>query len=430
MANRHLAHVVIINDRSSRVGGASNLAVLSAKMLEDVGVGVTYFAGDLAPSEKPVANTINLGGMPLVDQGRLAALASGIYNARAYTALRDLVLAKDTPSTIYHVHGWSKILSPSIFRALASVRQRTILHAHDYFLACPNGGFANYRSHEVCRLRPMSMQCLTTQCDKRGYHEKLWRSVRHMLRENFYTTRDMPANIVIVHERMREYFARAQLNGKYIDTIRNPVEPFLTEPGSPWQNRKFFFIGRLEPEKGFDDVAKAARLANVTLHVIGDGAGRQMLEQHYPEVVLHGWQDRSQLRSIVKDARAVVFSSRVPEPFGLAALEAVSSGIPVIMPDSALLGSEIASRGCGLVFHSGDSEGLADALRIMASDHELVSGMSARCLQAAPTMAHTEASWGEELMDLYERVLERAAAGFLTKPLATDGTIGGAPLFY
>lgn len=411
MPNRHVDHVVIINDRSSRVGGASNLAVLSAQMLENSGVGLTYFAGDRPPDEKPVADTINLDGMPLVNQGRLAAFASGIYNARAHDALRDLVLTKDTPSTIYHVHGWSKILSPSIFRALAPVRQRTILHAHDYFLACPNGGFANYRSHEVCRLRPMSMQCLTTQCDKRGYHEKIWRCARHLLREHFYTTRDMPANIVIVHERMREYFARAGLNGEHIDTIRNPVDPFLTESGTPWRNRAFFFIGRLEPEKGFDDAARAARLANATLHVIGDGAGRSVLEQLYPEVVLHGWQDRDRIRSIVRDARAVVVSSRVPEPFGLAALEAVSSGIPVVVPDSALLAKEIASRGCGMAFRAGDIEGLADALRIMATDDELVRTMSVCCLREAPAMAHTEASWGEALMDLYKRVLARAGHG-------------------
>jgi glycosyltransferase involved in cell wall biosynthesis len=414
MPNRQVEHVVIINDRSSLVGGASNLAVLSARLLTQGGIGLTYFAGDDPPDERPVADTINLGEMPLMQQNRISAFASGIYNAGAYAALRDLVRTKDTASTIYHVHGWSKILSPSIFRALAPVRRRTILHAHDYFLACPNGGFANYRSQEVCRLRPMSLQCLTTQCDKRGYHEKIWRSARQMLREYFYSTRDMPANIVIVHERMREYFSRAGLNGECMDTIRNPVEPFLSKPAAPWRNRAFFFIGRLEAEKGFDEAARAARLAKVTLHVIGDGAGRALLEASYPEVRLHGWRDRNQIRSIVGDARAVVVSSRVPEPFGLVALEAMSSGIPVVLPDSALLGREIVSGGCGMTFRAGDIESLASALRIVAADDELVKTMSLRCLREAPMMAHNETSWGEALMDLYQRVLERAGHDALT----------------
>lgn len=411
MSKRQVGHVVIINDRSARVGGASNLAVLSARMLEQNDIGVTYLAGDARPEETPIGDTINLGDRPLMQQGCVSAFASGLYNTRAYQALRDLVETKDTPSTIYHVHGWSKILSPSIFRALERVRGRTILHAHDYFLACPNGGFANYRSHEVCTLKPMSLQCLATQCDKRGYHEKIWRSARHVLRERFFTTRDTPANIVMVHERMRDYFSRAGIKDERLDTIRNPVKPFLTGPIEPWRNNAFFFIGRLEPEKGFDEAARAARLAGATLHVIGDGDGRSMLERDYPEVVLHGWQDRDQLGSTVREARALVVSSRVPEPFGLAALEAVSSGIPVIIPDSALLGREIAERGCGLTFRAGDIGSFAEAYRVMASDDELVRAMSARCLQAAPTMAHTEASWGEALLELYERVLERADSG-------------------
>lgn len=411
MSKGGVGHAVIVNDRSACVGGASNLAVLSARLLERNGVGVTYFAGDLMPEEAPVEDMINLGDRPLVQQGRLSAFASGLYNARAFEALRNLVKEKDTPSTIYHVHGWSKILSPSVFRALAPVRNRTILHAHDYFLACPNGGFTNFHSHDVCALKPMSVRCLATHCDKRGYDEKIWRSARHFLREHFFATRTTPANIVMVHERMRDYFSRARINGEYLDTIRNPVTPWLTTPIEPWRQDTFFFVGRLEPEKGFDEAARAARLAGVKLHVIGDGDGRSLLEATYPEVVIHGWQDRQQLSLTVRGARALVVSSRVPEPFGLAALEAVFSGIPVVMSDSALLGREIMDHGCGVAFRAGDIGSFVDALRVMAADDELIEDMSTRCLGAAPMLAHTETSWGEALMDLYERVLQRAGRG-------------------
>ena len=139
-----LQKAVIINDRSAMVGGASNLAILSARFLAAHGVDVVFFAGDEVTAPAPVARTINLGCPPLTLQGKAAAFVGGLYNAKAYSALKTLI-AEDTPSTIYHVHGWSKILSPSIFRALAPVRSRVILHAHDYFLACPNGGFANFR---------------------------------------------------------------------------------------------------------------------------------------------------------------------------------------------------------------------------------------------------------------------------------------------
>ncbi|NLS00458.1 glycosyltransferase family 4 protein [Rhizobium sp. P38BS-XIX] len=414
--------VVVINDRSARVGGASNLAILSAGLLQEAGIAVTYFAGDVAGSDPPALETINLASVPLMEQGRLRALASGLYNQEAFISLRDLVARRDTPSTIYHLHGWSKILSPSIFRALWPVRERVVLHAHDYFLSCPNGGYANYRRNQVCPLRPMSIGCLATNCDKRGYHEKIWRSARHMLREHYYPVRQVAANIVIVHQRMRDYFARGEIQPDNIETIRNPVEPFLDQPADPWKKRDFFFVGRLEPEKGFEDAAIAARLAGVRLNVIGDGAGRARLEKDFPEVVIHGWKSKAEIRDIIAQARALVVSSRVPEPFGLAALEAVTSGIPVILPDTALLGEELVSLGCGLTFQSGKVETLASGMRQLASDDMLLRLMSVNCIRRSGDLAHTPASWLDALLKLYDGILQRSSAVSVSPSMAANTT--------
>jgi glycosyltransferase involved in cell wall biosynthesis len=411
MTDRRPDRVVIINDRSAKVGGASNLAILSADLLARAGIAVTYFAGDTSSDERPAADTIHLGGETLLQQSKLSALATGLYNKKAFSALSELIDQGDTHSTIYHVHGWSKILSPSIFRALQGVRQRVVLHAHDYFLSCPNGGFANYRTNEVCKLSPMSMACLTTQCDKRGYHEKVWRSARHMLREQLFPVRQMPANIVIVHQRMRDYFVRAGVHTKDIETIANPAEALLSMPASPWQNHDFFFIGRLEPEKGFEDAARAARLAGVRLRVIGDGAGRGLLEEKYPECIVHGWKTKDEIRKLVGDARAVIISSRVPEPFGLVAVEAIGSGIPVIMPDAALLATDVAQRDCGLTFHTGNTQSLAAAITRLIGDDDLIRRMSANCLRTAGSLAHSPDAWGQALLGLYGRVLTRADKG-------------------
>ncbi|WP_163266776.1 glycosyltransferase family 4 protein [Chelativorans alearense] len=400
--------VVIINDRSADVGGASNLSRLSARLLRERGIPVTFFAGDRADAAAIETDAVNLNSAPLLEQGRLSALVGGLYNASAFAALSRLVGTTDTPSTVYHVHGWSKILSPAIFRALNTVRERVVLHAHDYFLACPNGGFVNYRKASVCPLTPMSARCLLTQCDKRGVHQKMWRSARHALRQSLYDIRRQPANIVLVHEEMQSYFKRTGIVDQRVVTIRNPVEPFSQTHAEPWKSRNFFFIARLEPEKGFEDAARAARMAGVRLHVIGDGAGRALLERSYPEVVLHGWKKREEIAQLVREARAVVVSSRVPEPFGLAALEAIGSGIPVIVPSRALLSREIVEADCGLGFATGDVNSLADAMRAMACDDLGVRRMSRNGFQEAPRMANTPQSWCEALMALYADVLEHA----------------------
>ncbi len=400
--------VVVINDRSIRVGGATNLAILSAELLQQRGISVTFFAGDGTPAEKPTADMINLDALPLLERRRSEALRLGLYDPYVHDALSGLIASRDTPSTIYHVHGWSKILSPAIFRSLSPVRDRVVLHAHDYFLACPNGGFVNFRANRVCDLKPMSGRCLATQCDKRGLHEKAWRTARHMLREQLFPTKRMAANIIAVHERMRTYFERAGMDASQVVTVRNPVVPFVDHQLRPWANRNFVFVGRLEPEKGFEDAARAACLAGVPLHFIGDGAGRALIEKTYPEAIVHGWKTREEMRDIIGSARAVVVSSRVPEPFGLAALEAVSSGIPVIVPDAALLADEIASLGCGLKFSIGNVEALADAMRVLAADDGRLQHMSGNCLRHAANLAHTPETWADALIDLYGHVLRRS----------------------
>lgn len=398
--------IVVINDRSAMVGGASNLAILSARFFERQGLDVTFFAGDAKSHPAPVSNTINLSGAPLVQQGKLSAALGGLYNLTAYRAMRRLV-EEDDGQTIYHLHGWSKILSPSVFLALLPVHGRVVLHAHDYFLACPNGGFANFKTGNVCDLDPMSAKCLTTQCDKRGYHEKLWRTLRHAIRQQLFPARPDAINIVVVHEGMKQYLAKAGIDTSRTVTIRNPVEPFVTSGTTPWLKNSFFFIGRLEPEKGFADAARAARAAGATLHVIGDGSGRRELEKDFPEIVIHGWQERQAIIGLITQARAVIISSRVPEPFSLAAVEAVASGIPVIMPRESLIGPEIASLGCGLTFKSGDCSSLADAIRILKDDDELIAKMASNCRHDGVRLATTQDGWCHALLDLYGAILLR-----------------------
>lgn len=399
--------VVVINDRSAAIGGASNLSLLSARLLRGMGVPVTFFAGD-GPGASQPAGTINLGEAPLLERTRPAALVGGLYNGRARAALEALIDEADTPGTVYHVHGWTKILSPAVFHALARVRERVVLHAHDYFLACPNGGFVNYRKAAVCPLVPMSARCLATHCDKRGFHQKVWRVARHGLRQGLFDIRRRPANIVLVHEGMRAYFERAGIACERMVAIRNPVSPVLTEGAEPWKARAFFFVGRLEPEKGFEDAALAARRAGVPLHVIGDGAGRALLEARYPEVVLHGWCDRRRMRRLMAGARALVVSSRVPEPFGLAALEAAGSGIPLVLPSEALLSREIVAADCGLDFAAGDVGALAAAMRRLAGDDRLVRYMSHNGFREAPGMGNTASSWAAALLSVYGDVIARA----------------------
>ena len=104
---------------------------------------VTVLSGDggSAALAQLGAETVALGGQHIMSGNRAAAALRGLYDASTGTALADWIAAHDTPGTVYHLHNWHKVLSPSVFRALRMVASRLLISAHYYFLVCPNGGY-------------------------------------------------------------------------------------------------------------------------------------------------------------------------------------------------------------------------------------------------------------------------------------------------
>ena len=98
------------------------------------------------------------------------------------------------------------------------------------------------------------------------------------------------------------------------------------------------FIGRISPEKGLDRGIEIARKAGVRLRI---AAKVDAADQHYfrtriapriepPHVEFIGEVDEQQKPGFLGNARALLFPIDWPEPFGLAMVEAMSCGTPVI----------------------------------------------------------------------------------------------------
>jgi glycosyltransferase involved in cell wall biosynthesis/polysaccharide pyruvyl transferase WcaK-like protein len=401
-----LERIVVINDVATARGGATGLALLSIRLLRAAGIPVTMITGDDGANPEFAALGVEvaaLGGEHIARAGVMTALAKGIYNPSSRSFLADWINKNDSPGTVYHVHGWSKILSPSIFAALSPVAKRTILHAHDFFLACPNGAFQDYQRDETCFRAPLGRGCLTTNCDKRSYAQKLWRVARQqalslLLGKDFAET-----PVLMIHDRMRDFFVRSGFAASRLQVLRNPVEPFTTERVEAERNNVFYFVGRVEAEKGVEDAAAAASRAGVRLRIIGDGPERAAIETRYPHVEILGWSTRMEIGKIIGDARALVMPSRYPEPFGLVAAEASRSGLPVILPQNAFLAEEFARSGLGLVCDTSDERAFAETMRTMADRPAAeVRTMSERAFSAVVPIATTPSEWRGRLVALYE----------------------------
>ncbi len=404
--------IVVINDLSHPMGGASALAVLSARHFAGRGLRVAMLAGDV-PDPALVAAGIavtGLGQARLLGQGealRGSALLSGLWNRAAARMIAAWIRANDTSDTVYHLHGWSQILSPSVFAALAPVRSRMVISAHDFFLACPNGAFTNFASGAPCPHTALSRACLAEPCDRRARAHKAWRVLRHVVQRRVYQPRSSPP-VLAIHAAMRPMLARAGIPAEAVHPLPNPVTPFSETRIPAERNAEVLFVGRIEATKGADLALAAARRAGMPIRLVGDGADRARLAAEYPEARFSGRLPPPEIGALAAAARVLVMPSRYPEPYGLVAMEAALAGLPVILPPSALLAPDLVAAGAGIAVDPRDTAAFAAALAGLRTDDARVAGMSHAAFTATRHLALSPDRWIDCLLAHYAARLDAA----------------------
>ncbi|NOX40224.1 MAG: glycosyltransferase family 4 protein [Alphaproteobacteria bacterium] len=409
--DRQADQIVIIDDMSQARGGATVLALLSARLLHGHGYKVVYVTGDQgenAELEKLGIEILATKGSRLLDQPALKSAMQGLYNKDIATLLRHFILARDTPNTVYHLHGWAQTLSPSVFAPLRKVAARTHIHCHDLFLACPNAVFFDFQKSEDCQRKPLGLSCLITNCDKRSYAQKIWRVGRQFMLRALFDQKKPWAAIAIIHPNMT---APLELSGYPRDrlvTIRNPASPYTSHRIKAEENHKFAFVGRLEPDKGVVDFLKAVQETGALAVVVGDGPLRAELEKGHPTAHFTGWTAPKDIGAAVDTCRALVMPSRFREPFGLVAVEASLSGLPIILSKNAFLAREMVENGLGYSCNTRNSADFAKTLaKVHNEDAERIRAISIHAYSGEAHLAQSEQEWADQLRSLYSTTLDR-----------------------
>ena len=342
------------------------MALASAVGLAERGDDVRLFSAVGPISEEIAASPVKvtlLDQPPVIDDPhRWSAALRGIWNRHAYHSLRELLNQCDPNRTVVHFHVWVKSLSASVIRAALDSGFKTVVTAHDFFLACPNGGFYDYRRQLICPLRAMSAACVLTNCDKRSYAQKLWRVARHAVQrgkgrmpvglKHFVTLSDLSERI------LKPYLP----GGAVLHRVPNPIFVTKEDPVDVAHNDAFVFVGRFDPEKGALLFAEAATQARAGCVFVGDGSEAEAVRRIAPHAQITGWLDREGVRRNLRQARALVFPSRWQETFGLTVAEAAASGIPAVVADTSAAAELVEHGKTGLVFDGGRLPALVEAI--------------------------------------------------------------------
>jgi len=339
------------------------------------------------------------------DHSPARALIQGLWNSKAARALDSILQASDSSHTVVHIHGWTKALSSSVVRTALDRGFKVVCTLHDYFPACPNGGFYNYQSQAICRLQPMSSACLLTHCDKRHYSHKVWRVARQFIQSQIG---GMPGGIrhfIAVSDWSRTILTPFLPPAATIYELKNPIAVPLEPPVGVKNNSAYVMLGRISHEKGPYLFAEAARELGYQAMFIGDGESRRDVLRLNPDARVTGWVGHSQILSHLRQARVLVFPSLWYETDGLAVVEAAALGIPVIVADTSAARNSVVDGTTGLWFTGGNRADLMRKMRALRNDDDLVTHMGLAAHEHYWKNPRTLTRHVEELECVYERIL-------------------------
>lgn len=177
---------------------------------------------------------------------------------------------------------------------------------------------------------------------------------------------------------------------------------------------RMIFAGRLGYEKNVDVVIRSFALAHgreprLRLSLFGDGPARRKLESLASDlgvaesVTFHGFVSREDLRGIYRGYDCTVSASAM-ETQGLAILEAMAAGLPVLGVNALAIPDVVKDGVNGYVVDPGDCGRMAEAMLLLMEDPERNREFGARSLEIAAE--HDLPQCARRLESIYAGLME------------------------
>jgi glycosyltransferase involved in cell wall biosynthesis len=392
--------VLLVHNYYRARGGEDAVFEGDARFLRDAGVEVVTFARESREIE----------GYGLLRRALLPWRA--IRGGEAVPALRA-VIAKERPEVV-HFHNTFPLLSPAALGACRDSGAAVVASLHNYRVACANALYYRQgRACEDCRGRTLPWPGVVHRC----YHGSALQSAAlgamiawHRARD---TWKDAAHVFVAPSEWSRQRLAASGVSEAKLAVIPNAI----ADPGPPApvpSAGPLLFVGRLVPEKGVDDLLRAAaRLrAPRAVRIVGDGPERPALEELARlrvKATFTGALSAEGVRDEMGRAALLVAPSRCYETFGRVAAEAAAQGRPAVVPDTGALAEVVEPGRTGAHFRSGDVGSLTSVLDDLLSRPRDLQAMGVRSRELYESRYRVDVV-RPRLLQIYRDAIARASS--------------------
>jgi glycosyltransferase involved in cell wall biosynthesis len=298
---------------------------------------------------------------------------------------------------VVHAHNVHPLFG---WRSLAAARvagARTVLHLHNFRLFCAiavayRDGAPCFRCRGANTLPGLRLRCRGSLGEAAVYAAGL-----HRQQPRLYEHAD---RFVVVSDATAARLTELGLPGGRMLTLPNFVPAAAFAADTRAQEGGYALVaGRLVEEKGFDTAISASRAAGVPLVVAGDGPDGARLRSLAAggDVRFTGRLEPAELAAVRASAAVVLAPSRWEEPCPYAVLDALATGVPVLVSDRGGLPELV---GGGAALPAEHVERWASALR------ELWRDPAVRARRGREALTRARERFGEDryyagLMEVY-----------------------------
>jgi glycosyltransferase involved in cell wall biosynthesis len=241
---------------------------------------------------------------------------------------------------IFNLEGYDAVISSSSYLLSNTIRVKRPVHIQ-YILGPPKNIFDLAFPNPTQKVIPYT-KCLAEQYEKAlkgGAHVV---TISHHIQQLLQRMFKVPSDIIY------------------------PPVTIPLRPPSRHTGLYYLTVCRLDDTKEIEILIFACSQMNVPLKIVGSGTDNQYV--HYlrslagPTVEFLGFQDDSKVQQLYKHAIAFLFSPR-DEDFGIAPIEAMAHGVPVIAYHGGGAKETVVEGKTGTFFYSYTPEALMEAIR-------------------------------------------------------------------
>ncbi len=259
---------------------------------------------------------------------KLKGIARIFWSFEAKWKIRKLL--NNFQPDIVHIHNIYHQISPSILPEIKKRGIPIVMTVHDWKMVCPN----------------YLLNCEEPYCQK-CVSGKYWHCFAVKSVKNSYLASFISVLAIYFHRWIKVY-------EKNIDLFIAPsrfVKKVISEAGFPenkikvlphFVNEEFIntaqiarinsyalYFGRVSNEKNVHELIEIFK--NMPIQLVLAGSREAGFEiSHHSNIKYVGFKNSSELRRLIKGSSFVVSASRLPETFGLVALEAISAEKPFV----------------------------------------------------------------------------------------------------